>query len=68
MDADRVWVAMRLAKDVETCSALLAGEPVDENRIEPCGLAWALQMRFVRLDFNAIDEWFLILRELEDAA
>jgi hypothetical protein len=60
---DRVWAAMRLARDVDTCHDLLAGLPVDESRLEPLGLAWAMQMRFVRLDFDAIAEWF-VLREV----
>ena len=55
---DRVWVAMRLAKDLETCRLLLEGKPVDEDRLEPLGLAWALQMRFVRLDVSAIEAFF----------
>ena len=63
INADRVWVAMRLARDVEACADLLNGLPVDESRLEPLGIAWALQMRFVRLDFDAIDEWFTPLRE-----
>jgi hypothetical protein len=49
---------MRLAKDLETCRLLLAGEPVDEDHLEPLGLAWALQMRFVRLDMSAIEAFF----------
>ena len=56
--ADRVWVAMRLARDVDTCRALLRAEAVDESRLDRCGLAWALQMRFVRLDATALDLFF----------
>jgi hypothetical protein len=61
---DRVWVAMRVARDVGTCCDLLEGKPVDESRLDPLGLAWALQMRFVRLDVSAIDLFFAELREL----
>jgi hypothetical protein len=61
---DRVWVAMRVARDVDACHDLLAGLPVDESRLDPLGLAWALQMRFVRMDFDAIGEWFAPLREV----
>jgi hypothetical protein len=60
---DRVWVAMRLSRTVDACDDLLAGLPVDESRLDPRGLAWAQQQRFVRLDFDAITEWF-VLREV----
>jgi hypothetical protein len=59
---------MRLARDVDACHALLAGEPVDESRIDPRGLAWAIQMRFVRLDVSGIELFYGPLRDLEDAA
>jgi hypothetical protein len=46
---------MRLAKDLDACCDLLNGIPVDESRLDPLGLAWAMQMRFVRLDMSAIE-------------
>ena len=49
---------MRLAKDLETCRLLLEGKPVDEVNLDPTALAWALQMRFVRLDMSAIEAFF----------
>jgi hypothetical protein len=66
--ADKVWVGMRLARDVDTCHALLAGDAVDESRLDPLGLAWAVQMRFVRLDVSGIELFFGELREFKDAA
>lgn len=54
LDAD---VQVRVDPDDD----LLNGLPVDESRLDPLGLAWAMQMRFVRLDFHAITEWFTLL-------
>lgn len=34
---DRVWTAMRLARDVEACADLLNGLPLDESRLDPLG-------------------------------
>jgi hypothetical protein len=45
---------MRLAKDIDTCCALLRGEPVDPSGLDPDELNWAHEMRFVRLDVSAI--------------
>jgi hypothetical protein len=59
---------MRIAGDIAACEDLLNGAPVDESRLDPKGLAWALQMRFTRLDFAAIDEFYGLLREAEDSA
>lgn len=39
--AARLETAWRLALDVETLGALLAGESVNPDRIDPEGLAWA---------------------------
>jgi hypothetical protein len=50
----RIWVAMRLATDIDTCCALLRGEPVDPSGLDPDELNWAHEMRFVRLDVSAI--------------
>jgi hypothetical protein len=55
----RLVVAMRLAKDVETCAELLEGLPVDPDRLDPEGARWARERLLVRLDFRAID----LLRE-----
>jgi hypothetical protein len=58
----RLVVAMRLARDVETCAELLCGEPVDPDRLDREALRWASERLLVRLDFHALD---LLL---EDAA
>lgn len=50
-----VGVAFRIAKDVTTVDALLAGQPVDQDRLDPDGLAWARARLLVRLDVRAID-------------
>ena len=42
-------VAIRLAKDVEACAALLRGEPVDPARIDPGELFTARRKRLVQL-------------------
>ena len=52
---ERVLVAMRLAKDIETCQALLHGQPVDPDRLDKQQLKWAKDRQLVRLDFHAID-------------
>lgn len=52
---ERILVAFRLAQDVDTCSALLHGEPVDPGRIDLEQLRWAKQRLLVRLDLHAID-------------
>ena len=56
----RLLVAMRLARDVETCSELLLGDPVDPDRLDPEALRWARERLLVRLDFCALD---LLLEE-----
>jgi hypothetical protein len=53
--ANSVWWAMQLAKDLETCRSLLAGEPVDPARIDCAWLQTAQAFELVRLDFAAID-------------
>jgi hypothetical protein len=65
--AGRVWVAMRLARNVDDCDALLRGEPVDVACLDPLGLSWALQLRFVRLDATAIELFFAEAEALEGA-
>ena len=53
---DRILVAMRLARDVETCKALLHGDPVDPDRLDKEQLGWAKNRGLVRLDLRAIDQ------------
>jgi hypothetical protein len=45
----RLTVAFRLARDVDTCARLLAGEPVERGSLDPDGLAWARERRFVTI-------------------
>jgi hypothetical protein len=42
--------AWKLARDVETLADLLAGCPIDQNRLNPEGLRWAMEHRLVRLE------------------
>ena len=51
----RLVVAMRLARDGETCAELLRGEPVDPDRLDPEALRWARDRLLVRLDLHALD-------------
>jgi hypothetical protein len=53
--ADRIKVAFALASDIDTCAALLRGEPVDPDRLDPERVAWAREHRLVQLDLAAID-------------
>jgi hypothetical protein len=52
---ERILIAMRLARDLHTCIALLQGEPVDPDRLDPDEVRRAKQRELVRLDFHAID-------------
>jgi hypothetical protein len=52
---ERILIAMRLARDLDTCVALLQGEPVDPDRLDPDEVQQAKQRELVRLDFHAID-------------
>jgi hypothetical protein len=45
----RLQAAFRLALDLDTCRALLAGHMVDPSRIDPDGLRWAREKRMVQL-------------------
>jgi len=54
-NADRVAAAMALALDVETCAALLRGDPVEPARIDARELERARRRRLVRLDLTALD-------------
>ena len=67
MNELRVWVAMRLARDVDACCALLRGEPVDAARLDPGELERMEALRLVRLDVRAIDLLDPWLREAEAA-
>jgi hypothetical protein len=40
-ETQRVWWAMMLARDVETCCSLLRGEPVDEEALDKAALTGA---------------------------
>jgi hypothetical protein len=61
----RIWVAMRLALDLDTCRALLLGQPVDPSRLDPAELEFMQTMTFARMDFAAID---FFEPQLRDAA
>jgi hypothetical protein len=61
----RVWVAMRLALDLDTCRSLLLGEPVDPSRLDSDELEFMKAMTFARMDFAAID---FFEPQLRDAA
>ena len=52
---ERLQVAFRLAKDLDTCQQLLDGQPVDPGRLDPAELRKAKQRLLVRLDTHAID-------------
>jgi hypothetical protein len=52
---NRILVAMRLARDLDTCIALLQGEPVDPDRLDANEVRRAKQRELVRLDFHTID-------------
>jgi hypothetical protein len=52
---ERILIAMRLARDLQTCVALLNGEPVDPDRLDADEVRRAKQRELVRLDFHAID-------------
>jgi hypothetical protein len=53
--ANAVWWALMLARDVDACAALLAGELVDPARLGLEWLAYACEFRLVRLDLHAVD-------------
>lgn len=57
-----VWWAMQLARDVDACAALLAGEPVDPARLRIEWVEYACAFRLVRLDLHAVD---LLHRRME---
>lgn len=52
---ERLQVAFRLALDLDTCRALLDGDPVDPSRVDHRELRRARQRLLVRLDMHAID-------------
>jgi hypothetical protein len=53
--ANATWWAMQLARDVETCCALLDGDPVEPARLDAAWLQLAAKFELIRLDFHAID-------------
>lgn len=53
--ANAVWWSMMLARDVDTCCALLRGDPVDPARLHRDWLRFASEHALVRLDVFAID-------------
>ena len=44
-----VDVALRVAADLDACRDLLLGLPVDPARLDPAGLTWASERRWVQL-------------------
>ncbi len=44
-----VDVALRVALDVDACRDLLLGLPVDPDRLDPDGLKWASERRWITL-------------------
>jgi hypothetical protein len=59
-EARHLWWAMMVARDVETCCALLRGEPVEPGSLDPLWLARAEVLQLVRLDktaAEAFEEW-----------
>jgi hypothetical protein len=53
--ANAVWWSMQLARDLDTCCALLRGEPVDRSRLDRYWLEYAAEFQLVRVDLAAID-------------
>jgi hypothetical protein len=53
--ANAVWWAMMLARDLDTCCALLRGDPVDRVNLDAGWLEAAAAFQLVRLDTYAID-------------
>lgn len=47
---ERLATAWALAPDLDTLDDLLAGRPVDKDRLSPAGLARAEEHRLVRLE------------------
>ena len=48
-NAERLSWAWRLARDPETCGALIAGHPVDQRRLDPDALLEARRRSLVQL-------------------
>ena len=51
----RLRVAIALARDLETCRALLLGDPVDPARVDRDALRRARDKKLVRLDLTELD-------------
>jgi hypothetical protein len=54
-ETNALWWAMQIAKDVDACEALLAGEAVDPSRLRSDWVEYASHFHLVRLDLAAID-------------
>jgi hypothetical protein len=50
-----LWWAMQIARDVDACAALLAGDPVDPARLRPEWVEYASAHVLARLDVAAVD-------------
>ena len=48
-ETQRIWWALQLARDLETCESLLRGEKVDEGALDPLALEGAQQRKAVEL-------------------
>jgi hypothetical protein len=59
-ETQRIWWAIQLARDIDTCCSLLRGEPVDEESLDPVALKGARQRGSVVLcsvlDLFAIEQ------------
>jgi hypothetical protein len=53
--ANAIWWSLVLARDIDTCCALLAGDPVDPARLWPEWVEYATQFALIRLDTFAVD-------------
>lgn len=53
--ANAIWWSLMLARDIDTCCALLAGDPVDPARLRREWLEYATHFALIRLDIFAVD-------------
>lgn len=61
---ERLRIAFLLALDIDTCHALLAGDPVDPERLDQAALDHAAARRLVRLDTTMLDHYHQQLEAL----
>lgn len=54
-NAERVYVALMLARNIDTCAALLRGEPVNPELLDRGQLERMRARKLVRLDFAQLD-------------